>query len=60
MINDLLLCGVYIDWDKISRDSYVRRIPALEGVEEIASGIRSHFLWARTAAENPRCWKPSP
>ena len=35
MINDLPLCGVYIDWDKIDRDSYVRRIPALEGVEEI-------------------------
>ena len=36
MINDLPLCGVYIDWDKIDRESYVRRIPALEGVEEIA------------------------
>ena len=35
MINDLPLCGVYIDWDKIDWDSYVRRIPALEGVEEI-------------------------
>ena len=35
MINNLPLCGVYIDWDKIDRESYVRRIPALEGVEEI-------------------------
>ena len=36
MINDLPLCGVYIDWDKIEEGSYLRLIPALEGVEKIA------------------------
>ena len=35
MMNSQLINGVMIDWDKISRSSYLRAIPAISGVERI-------------------------
>ena len=36
MLNSQLINGVMIDWDKISRESYLREIPAISGIEHIA------------------------
>lgn len=35
MLSTMLLKGVMIDWDKIDRESYLREIPAISGIEQI-------------------------
>ena len=35
MLNSQLIGAVMIDWEKIGRDSYLRDIPAISGVEHI-------------------------
>ena len=34
--NNQLLNGVIIDWDRISKDSYLRNIEALSGVDQVS------------------------
>lgn len=34
-MNDLLMRGIVIDWDKMDGGAYVRQIPALQGLEEL-------------------------
>lgn len=36
MWNSLLINGVLIDWNRISSESYLRDIPAINGVEQIS------------------------
>ena len=36
MWNPLLINGVMIDWNRISSESYLRDIPAINGVEQIS------------------------
>ena len=35
MLNNLLINSVMINWDKISRESYLRDIPAISGTDRI-------------------------
>lgn len=35
MLNENYICGLEIDWDAIDQDSYIRRIPALRGLEKL-------------------------
>ena len=36
MLNTQLISSIMIDWDKIDRESYLRKIPAISGVEQIS------------------------
>ena len=36
MLNAQLISSIMIDWDKIDRESYLRKIPAISGVEQIS------------------------
>jgi predicted ATPase len=44
MMNDLLVRGLCIDWNKIDSSSYVREIPALQGLEELEFSRPVTFL----------------
>lgn len=35
MLNDNYICGLEIEWDKLARSSYVKRIPALQNVTQL-------------------------
>ena len=51
---------IRIDWDKVSPDSYLTRIPAIGLLQELAFRKPvTFFVGVRTVPGSRRCWRPS-
>lgn len=53
-MNDLFIKGVLFEWNKISRDSYLRGIEALRDVNEIRFSKPVTLLVGENGTGNPR------
>ena len=56
-MNDLFIQGVHIDWNRISRNSYLWQIDAIKGLEELTFYNPVTFLSEKTEAGNQLYWK---
>jgi len=59
-MNDQFIQGVIFDWDKIDKDSYLKRIRAFKGVEKLDFNKPITFLWGKMAVVNQLYWKHLP
>ena len=54
-MNHQFIQGLKIDWNKIDKNSYLRTIHAITGVEEIKFDKLVTFLSVKMGAENQLC-----
>lgn len=59
-MNNQFIQGVTFDWDRIDNNSYLKRIEAFLGVENLISTNRLLFLLEKMAVANPLYWRQLP
>ena len=56
-MNEQFIQGVIFDWNRIDNNSYLKKIEAFKGVENLISINQSLFLLEKMAVVNQLCWR---